>query len=110
MSNLMIAYLVANAYFTGLMVGDRFGEYSEIKPSLKPVAFLLFLLLGSTIMAISYLIYFFKNIYKRVDGIFQISFFCSFYLANGFNNMKPEQLKMINKITINKRNTNSLKD
>lgn len=106
----MIAYLVANAYFTGLMVGDKFGMYSDLKSGIKPVAFLLFLSLGSAIMAISYLAYFVKSVYRWLNQMFQVEFFFAYWFSKEFNNMKPEALKSINRISVNVRNTDSLRD
>lgn len=104
-------YIGANLFFAGYYLADTY-KWQDTK--IEKIICLLWcfgtMLLGCVYILLSFLWVLLSESFKKVDGYFQVSFWFSYYLTKKWNKLEKHQLERINRITINVRNKNTIKD
>lgn len=67
-------------------------------------------LFGAVFFPLLFILVTLKWVFDKIDGVFQLRFFWMFYFTKEYYNMEENQLALVNRISVNKRNGNSIKD
>lgn len=104
-------YIGANLFFAGYYLADNYKWRTTITEKLICILWCLgTMFFGSFYVALCFLWVVISEGFKNIDGIFQISFWFTYFLTNKWNNLQKHQLQMINRIAVNQKNKKTLQD
>jgi len=108
---LIIAYFFANTFFAGFFLAR---EYKDCENRFQRIICLLWCLgtifLGCVYIPLVFLYVGLVECYRKIDGIFQVSFWFTFYLTKKWHNLDWGKLSNLNKVALNHRNKNTFSD
>lgn len=104
-------YIGANLFFTGYYLADNYKWQDTTTEKLVCLLWCLgTMFFGCAYIVLSFIWVLFSEVFKKIDGFLQVSFWFSYCLTKKWHNLEKHQLERINRITINVRNKNTIKD
>lgn len=104
-------YIGANLFFAGYYLADN---YKFQDTTTEKIMCLLWcfatMIFGCAYVAISLIWGLFSGVFQKVNGVLQVSFWFSYCFTKKWHNLEKHKLERINRITINVRNKNTIKD
>lgn len=104
-------YFAINMFLAGYYLADKYTFNNGITEKLSCILWCIgTMLFGGIYVSITFICVFIMMSLKTLDDIFQIRFFISYFLTKKYDNLKRHQLDTVNRITLNVRTKNTIKD